>query len=121
MSEIDFIVAVEADSKLVVAQTMLVFPFRGDVIGLGQIQELKLFAKFRSKRFETEDTRKLQFEDEPTAEAMSVAVCPVDPDEPPGKLHRRRDAKLARLVGEYRGVHRTIDDLPLWGHPLQVD
>ena len=65
---------------------MFVFPFRGDVLGLGQIQEVQLFANVRSKRFETADTRQLHFGDEPTAEAISVAVGPVDPDEPPGDL-----------------------------------
>jgi len=83
MSEIDFIVAIEADSKLVVAQTMFVLPFRGDVIGLGQIQEVQIFDNVRSERLQTADTRQLDFGADPTAEAIRVAVGPVDPDEPP--------------------------------------
>ncbi len=50
MSEIDFIISVEADSKLFVTKTMFVFPTEGDVIGLGQIQEVQIFPHLRSKR-----------------------------------------------------------------------
>ena len=50
MSEIDFIISVEADSKLFVDQTMFVFPTEGDVIGLGQLQEVQIFPHLRSKR-----------------------------------------------------------------------